>query len=278
MSLLNSLAAQNAYVSRLKWDINFGESTELNVGATVINFYQTFIMFDISHLPLETKITQALMNLYLLNASQLSVSKVIGAYPVLQPWLENEITYGNQPLYEDNPVAEAVVTNQAGTFISWDITALVKDWHSGALANYGLALVSTDPPVVFASSENISTSLRIQPLLTVEFQPATYSFVSDAERNLATTDEIQFSALYNTSGLNMVSFFVSNTGANDVTVELKVSPDGSVFLVDSLKNIAPGQSAVLVPQVFTEFARVDYKSTNLGQPSIIDIWFQGQGS
>ena len=275
MPVLNFQSIEDAYVSRLKADQNFGGSLELLVGTTILDVHETFIRFDLSSLPLEINITGATMQLFVLANSQSLLTKHIGVHQVLQSWSEKEITFSNKPLSEVAEATGTTVTNQLETYINWNIVDLVKSWHSGALTNNGVMLSSLNPCMTFASREAISVTRRIKPLLVVEYQPAI--FVNETDFELTSTDDFQYTTTRNTSGLKMASFFISNRGNNTATVQLEESPDGIVFLAEKPQDVASGNQTVLVPQFFTQFARVAYKSTVPDAPTVLDIWFQGQG-
>lgn len=275
MPTLYAPPARDAYVSALEPEKNFGEDSKLLVGRDSTNWLRSFIQFDLSGMPNNITITEATMKLYLLENSQPTVSKVIDAYAVIQSWQEDEVTFANQPLFEETPYAEVTITNEINTFIAWDISTLLRDWKSGSLANIGIALDSTDPWVGFASSNALVTTLRVKPVLLIEYQPVL--FVTEAETGLTTTDQVQYSLARNVSGARQVSFFVNNTGTNQVTVQLELSPEGITYMIESDPIvIPPSRSTILVPRYFTQYARVGYKSTSAGAPSTLNIWFQAQ--
>lgn len=270
-------AIQCAFVSAQEPGTNFGTSEELRVGLVAPDSWcQSFIQFDLSRLPLEINITNAAVRLYLQSVFGVPTQRIIQVFPVIQSWNENEITFLTRPLFESTPVKEITIFDQVDTYISFDVTTLVKDWHYGKLQNFGIILHSVTPFVTFASSHAANMDKRTRPKLQVEYQPA--SFDNIVEQDITTTDEIQYTAPQNISGLRQVSYFISNTGANEVAVQLDVSPDGNIFMVDVTPTlIAPGESVVLVPRFFLQYTRLGYQSATPGQPTVIDIWFQGQG-
>ena len=78
--------------------------------------------------------------------------------------------------------------------------------------------------------------------------------------------------------LSYLTFLVINKGLNPVTCQLEISPDGKGWgTFGELEiNIFPDEKQVFVPQYFLRYARIKFKSKNLGFHSMITVWFQGQ--
>ncbi|ADG81818.1 DUF6385 domain-containing protein [Thermincola potens] len=72
------------------------------------------------------------------------------------------------------------------------------------------------------------------------------------------------------------SFFVFNHSYNNrAVVRLLVSPDGTVFLPDGLEIDVPPRSLItLVPNYFSKYATVGYKSKSADHPAKLTVWFQ----
>ncbi|OME85960.1 hypothetical protein BK122_01660 [Paenibacillus pabuli] len=85
-----------------------------------------------------------------------------------------------------------------------------------------------------------------------------------------------------TSVFGTYSFFVYNRGPglNRVDARVEISANGTNWYddVDTVTGILPGSVDVLVPQRFLKYTRLSYRSSLLGAPSTIDVFFNGQGT
>lgn len=269
------LPSQDSYVSAQQPDTNFGGAPELLTGQTTTNLLHAFIQFDLSTLSRAITITSATLQLFLEADSESDISKPVSVFPVIQPWQENEVNFLNQPASETTPVDTVMIQDQVGTFITWNMLSVVQDWHSGALSNDGIVLRNALGILTFASREAVFTTTRIRPLLTVQFQLADFA---NEVQTVETTNEFQSAATHNVVGFQEVSFFIQNTGANDAEVQVENSPDGVVFQPEGVPtNVSAGMSVILVPQFFTQFVRVRFRSANPDAPTTLTIWFQAQG-
>lgn len=84
----------------------------------------------------------------------------------------------------------------------------------------------------------------------------------------------QASLARDVSGCSVYSFAVYNTGTATVYINLEVSPEGTVWSIDTQgQNVAPGELKVLTPNRFLRFNRLVYQANS---PTPLTIWFQGQ--
>jgi hypothetical protein len=84
---------------------------------------------------------------------------------VTAPWTESALTPGNAPaVVPDGP---GVPVSRASSFVTFDVTTLVRDWIAGRQPNHGLALIAASDTafVSFDSKENPITSH--QPTLEI---------------------------------------------------------------------------------------------------------------
>jgi hypothetical protein len=138
----------DAHVNRALPDVNSGAISNLNVGAG----YTALLQFDLSALPSGTtssQVSRALLRLYCNRADatgQVSVQPVSGA------WGEYSVTYATLPTL--GSAAQVVPVNQAGAFVTVDVTALVQGWIADPTTNHGLALTAGTAAVQFDSKEN----------------------------------------------------------------------------------------------------------------------------
>ncbi len=88
-----------------------------------------------------------------------STGRIFGVYRLSEPWAETGVNWVNQPSYTEEHHATAPVPSGQGgwngplLWMEWDITDIVKDWHSG-IGNDGL--------VVRDTQENASTFYTTQ--------------------------------------------------------------------------------------------------------------------
>jgi hypothetical protein len=136
-----SMAAQappsaDTYVTKFSPSTNFGSAPILAVqeGTT------TYIQFDLSALPEGAKIAKATLRLYVNNVL---VPGSFDVYQVNEAWSEKVLTYNNAPPLGTSATGGNPVNISASSlnhFIVVDITPLARDWLSGTLPNYGVAL------------------------------------------------------------------------------------------------------------------------------------------
>ncbi|MET1172130.1 DUF6385 domain-containing protein [Paenibacillus amylolyticus] len=85
-----------------------------------------------------------------------------------------------------------------------------------------------------------------------------------------------------TSVFGTYSFFVYNRGpgVNRVDALVEISANGTNWYTDvtTVTGILSGSVDVLVPQRFLKYTRLSYRSSLIGAPSTIDVFFNGQGT
>ncbi|WP_167434016.1 DUF6385 domain-containing protein, partial [Paenibacillus silvae] len=85
-----------------------------------------------------------------------------------------------------------------------------------------------------------------------------------------------------TSVFGTYSFFVYNRGPgiNRVDAQVEISANGTNWYTDvaTVTGILSGSVDVLVPQRFLKYTRLSYRSSLIGAPSTIDVFFNGQGT
>src|ERR1051326_1941649 len=123
-----------------------------------------FLKFDLSNVPANTTgddVIKATLKLWVGNvrtAGYFDIRRVMGA------WNEGSITFTTAPSLGSVDASAVAVTSVAGnTFLTVELTGLVKDWLNGALPNNGLALSPNGSiSVQFDSKENSQTSHHSQ--------------------------------------------------------------------------------------------------------------------
>lgn len=84
----------------------------------------------------------------------------------------------------------------------------------------------------------------------------------------------QASLVRDVANYSIYSFAVYNAGSETVYLNLEISPEGTVWYIDTpAQKVAPGELNVLTPNRFLRFNRLIYQA-NSSTP--LTIWFQGQ--
>ncbi|MFD0673325.1 DUF6385 domain-containing protein [Cohnella sp. GCM10027633] len=108
------------------------------------------------------------------------------------------------------------------------------------------------------------------------------SFVEIPTADVVTADAFTAITPVTTSVLGVYSYFIYNQGpgANKVDARVEISADGTNWYVDvdTVTGIAVGSVDVLVPHRFLKFTRLAYRSSSAGNPTTIDVYFNGQGT
>ncbi|MCD6459414.1 DNRLRE domain-containing protein [bacterium] len=146
---------------------NYGSGLSMDAGN--INSFYPLIEFDISVLPEDVIIYNAVLELYVRAVN--SVHYPMSAYKIVSPWDEMTVTWNNKPSLD----MSAGVLNSGGipaqyTWAEWDITDFVNEWHSGISPNYGVGVVSMtnySQAYLFWTSDYSTDTLR--PKLTITY-------------------------------------------------------------------------------------------------------------
>lgn len=80
---------------------------------------------------------------------------------------------------------------------------------------------------------------------------------------------------YRVSWARNISYFVSNQTSNPAIVRILISPDGKVWMNDGLEvEVCPKETVTLIPNYFSKYCTLEYKSKNRFHASELTIWFQ----
>lgn len=162
-------ATQDAYVSQYYFNSNFGGSPALYIGrfAGPGDVYRSLLKFDLSTLPTLSAIQSAQLILFV-DRKDVPGSQLVTIYQTLSEWNESLVTWNNQPggvsVFSGN-----IVDGNVGSFVSFDITALVQAWYNFIVPNTGLLIqgVETSNALIgFASAENPNPN--VTPVLIVD--------------------------------------------------------------------------------------------------------------
>jgi hypothetical protein len=112
------------------------------------------------------------------------VSPVLSLHRVIQPWSELDVTLGSGPSFDDTAIEIKTVTTVGGGswgspfmeyegWLEFDVTALYRDWVSGAQANHGVMFridneycANGDEFVLFTSDYAADATLRPKLVVT----------------------------------------------------------------------------------------------------------------
>jgi len=150
-------AVGDTYVSSTSSGSNFGTGTAVNIGAGNVGLLQ----FDLNALPSglsAASVSKATMTFYVnsvLTGGGVDISQVSSA------WTESGVTFTTRPTYLA-PFAINVPVTVSRSYVTVDVTQLVRDWVTGAAGNFGVQLSAAagnpSTAIVLDSKENQTTS------------------------------------------------------------------------------------------------------------------------
>ena len=165
----------DAYTSSGSATRNFGATSSVLVTGPITNAKAAtgFLKFDLSSLPAGTpsgEVVEAILRLWV---NRVSAPGSFNVYQVAGPWTEEGITKASTPPL-GTVEATAVPVTSVSSFVTVDLTDLVKDWIDGVVPNDGIALApSTDAiSVQFDSKENTTSSHEPKLEITLYGGPA----------------------------------------------------------------------------------------------------------
>jgi hypothetical protein len=132
--------SKDAWVNEASPSTNYGADLELTlrIGSHPAH---ALLGFDLSVLPADAEVVSATLSVY--SSDTLSGPYPIRPYAITSSWRENMVTWNNQPPTSDR--GDPKVPHVPEGWTVFDVTNLVRDWHDGSLAIYGIELVSKDP-------------------------------------------------------------------------------------------------------------------------------------
>lgn len=147
-------------------NINLNSPQQVNGGSTSIFVRNSgsggerhaFIRFSLATLPPGISVSQATLRLW---ARAVNDAGPIEIYTVSDQWDEATLSASSAPVLGALIGSFAVGTADQDRYVTADVTALVQDWLTGGVPEYGLVLVPTtaDPVrVTFDSKETTGTS------------------------------------------------------------------------------------------------------------------------
>ncbi|MDE6149326.1 MAG: DNRLRE domain-containing protein, partial [Ruminococcus sp.] len=185
ITLNDSKNIDDAYVTSIRPDNNYGKSAHLIVGKIrgelspvdeYTDEYLSYIKFQ--ELPKNiwnnSYITNAVLNLNVFSA----VTSQINAYEVTSDWSESSVTYKNRPTFKNEIIDYQNVLNDDIGYLGWDITNIVENWYSNPDKNFGIMLDSSSIYMygsrIYASEYTGQNPIG-NPYITIEYSPMTNS-------------------------------------------------------------------------------------------------------
>jgi hypothetical protein len=162
------------------WELgltNHGDETSIFAGSDDAGIYRAYLQFNLDLLPEDVVITNARLALHYSFINTMDTTEM-GAYNVLEAWLEDIIVWNDQPDFATDAeyVANMPATYSVG-FIYWYITDLVKGWQDGSITNYGVMLKAADESIedgrLGFHSSDFSTAAERPKLIINYFDPTT---------------------------------------------------------------------------------------------------------
>jgi hypothetical protein len=151
-------------------DWNRGLFRNLAVSTTLSEF--AFLMFDLSEVPSDARITEATLQLFTASVATSSYpTPIVGVhYCPSNDWTEDGITYNNKPAFSTEPVDSVNVT-QAQRLYEWNVTDIVSTTLQGGNKKLTLVLkAETRRAAGFYSAEQPADPLNdIHPRLRVSY-------------------------------------------------------------------------------------------------------------
>jgi len=94
-----------------------------------------YIKFDLTPLPAGVFLISAVLRLYVFYAPKTDLPTAL--YKVTENWSEPDQTWINQASVSEIEVCRNVVGREVDVWVSWDVTALVRDWLYKSEGNFG---------------------------------------------------------------------------------------------------------------------------------------------
>lgn len=136
----------DSMVQSINADKSFGETRFLYVGKNGYGTKRTYLLFDVSSIPFNSKVVAANLHLYYDHMVDYA-GFPIGAHKVNTLWDAASLTWNNQPNID--PTAESIINiplpaNKQKEWHKWLIRELVQGWIDHTIINYGVVLKMKD--------------------------------------------------------------------------------------------------------------------------------------
>ena len=160
-----SIPTGDSYTASSSPHATHGDSASLWVGVEgrkeQPSTNRAYIRFSLAELPSGTTGSQISKATLVLYASGELDPGALDVFRVTSGWNEQSLNFFNAPSISSSPEVKDVRVTATNSFLTIDITPLVRVWVDGTHANHGLALVPSAGSaldVMFDSKENTATS------------------------------------------------------------------------------------------------------------------------
>ena len=240
----NSTNNGDTWVNEGSVNQNNGTVTTLRATTNGSNAARTraMIRFTLPAIPANEQITQAILQLRVTTAT----TRVVSVHRITAGWTETGATWGNASGLYDGSVLASFTPSTNNSFVSIDVTSLVRAWADGSQANHGIMLLgATSSAAQFASEENGTVANRPRLTITTALRPAfmvvkSSSVSSDPQNGSSNPKAIPGAAMLYTIGVSN-----SSAGAADAnsTVFTDAVPPGMAMYVRDFGAIGSGPVA-----------------------------------
>lgn len=159
--------SDDSWVNQSSSGSNYGSNNTMQLANQSGYLEYMYLKFSLATIPAGVNIDSATLYLYMTADSRTGTSGTAGTYVISADWAEGTITYSNKPADSGSDIL-AWTFNAVGSY-SGDLTDEVKNWYSGAVNNYGVAIKITSATAegywAFATSEAASN----KPYLVVTY-------------------------------------------------------------------------------------------------------------
>ncbi|MEM4724563.1 MAG: DNRLRE domain-containing protein, partial [Candidatus Hadarchaeum sp.] len=172
--------SEDTYIYQYNSDTNYCTDSVLKVGYK--QQYASILRFDVSAIPRDAVITQAVLQVYAGGWGGVDIS--IGAYAITRSvalcqttWNQAQVGNawgvpgGNDIFSDRRAIAESTITTSGiRKWYSFDLTALVQGWVNGSVANNGVLLRAMSSPYVFYFISAQDSNVNVRPRLVITYR------------------------------------------------------------------------------------------------------------
>ena len=213
---------------------NCGACTTLGTRRHSTGEYRSLYQFSLATIPSGQRVVSATLRLWVTDAEPNSVS----LYRVTQSWSEATLTWANSAGVSFNPTAVAsFAPSTSGRYYDIDLTALVAQWRSGAVANNGVItrLAVNNSLAGFTSREWATATQRPQLVVVTDPAPGlttvlSHPLVSDPSNGTVNPKAIPGAVLL--YSLNVSNGSAGYPDSNSVAVVQSVPEQASLYVGD----------------------------------------------
>lgn len=277
------LPVKSAYICSRTPERGFPGGGGLFAGMNDLGYaYRALLDFDLGALPEDARVHGARLSLCACAESSSEKPGLFAPFAILGAWGGNAVSWDDQPPHDPNLSGGALEVAGSGWY-GWDVTGIAAQWTSGATANRGLLLRSSECTAGdIKKFHGESCGRRCAPSLDIRYccgggvcLGARGTLGTVEERR--TGDALLYSRWQDTAAFSAFTYFALNTGPNPAAVFLQISPDAETPLDEPpVVTVEPGAVEAVVPRKYGFYARLAFRSLLAGRGTSLRIWFQAQ--